>query len=62
MVCQEKNKYSKQTAEKVRKYMSERDGLKLKVYLCEDCNKYHLTHVTNWVKKSLYLKRLKRKK
>lgn len=51
MICEQKNKYSKETAEKVCSHLREKTGQKLKIYKCAVCGAWHLTHKTNWTKR-----------
>ena len=51
MMCGEKNRYTKSTAEKVAARNREKFGVKLRIYRCPSCGEYHLTSKTNWTKK-----------
>lgn len=51
MLCSEKNKYSKKTAEKVCRELREKNKVKLKIYQCVVCHYWHLTKKTRWLKK-----------
>ncbi len=50
MICEQKNRYSKQTAQKVCDHLREK-GQKLKIYECKQCGRWHLSHKTNWTNK-----------
>lgn len=51
MHCEEKNKYSKSTAEKVRDDVRKKTGKKMKIYQCVVCKCWHITKKTKWLKK-----------
>jgi len=51
MICEQKNKYSKETAQKICNRIRETTGQKLGIYKCNQCGRWHLTHRTNWTKR-----------
>lgn len=64
MICEEKNKYSKATAQKACDRIGRKEGIRLRIYQCDLCGAWHLTSKTNWSNKinKIHVKNNKRKK